>query len=73
MTLWGCRGLAPCPRGFFLARYEHLPIFKKAYDLNLYFEKTVCHFSRYHKYTLGTEVREKARKAVKFIAVQILR
>ena len=65
--------MPPARADFFMARYEHLPIFKKAYDLNLYFEKTVCHFSRYHKYTLGMEVREKARKAVKFIAVQILR
>ena len=38
-----------------MARYEHLPIYKKAFDLNLYFEQTVQQFSRYHKYTLGTE------------------
>ena len=50
-----------------MARYEHLPIYKAAFDLNLYFEQTVRHFSRYHKYTLGTELRERAREIVKLI------
>jgi hypothetical protein len=36
-----------------MARYEHLPIYKKAFDLFLYFEKIVRKFSRYDKYTLG--------------------
>ena len=40
-----------------MARYEHLPIYKKAMDLTIYFEKIVRNFSRYHKYTLGTELR----------------
>jgi len=30
-----------------MARYEHLPIYKKAFDLFLYFEKIVRKFSRY--------------------------
>jgi hypothetical protein len=42
-----------------VARYEHLPIYKKAMDLTIYFEKVVRNFSRYHKYTLGSELREK--------------
>jgi hypothetical protein len=50
-----------------MARYEHLPIYKAAFDLNLYFEKIVRHFSRYHKYTLGTELRNRAREIVKLI------
>jgi hypothetical protein len=41
-----------------MARYEHLPIYKQAMDIAVYFEKTVAHFSRYHKYTLGTELRQ---------------
>lgn len=54
-----------------MAYYEHLPIYpregaascrKKAYDLALYFEKIVRNFSRYHKYTPGTELREKSRE-----------
>ncbi len=50
-----------------MARYEHLPIYKKAMDLTIYFEKVVRNFSRYHKYTLGSELREKSRKIVELI------
>ncbi len=50
-----------------MARYEHLPIYKKAFDLNLYFEKVVKNFSRYHKYTLGTELRQNSRMIVGYI------
>ena len=44
-----------------MARYEHLPIYKSALDLTVHFEKLVASFSRYHKYTLGTELRESSR------------
>ena len=44
-----------------MARYEHLPIYKAALDLAVHFEKLVAGFSRYHKYTLGTELREASR------------
>ena len=47
-----------------MARYEHLPIYKKAMDLAIYVEKIVRNFSRYHKYTLGSELREKSREVV---------
>jgi hypothetical protein len=50
-----------------MARYEHLPIYKKALDLTIYFENIVRNFSRYHKYTLGTELREKSREIVTLI------
>ena len=40
-----------------MARYEHLPIYKQAMDVAVYFEKIVAGFTRYHKYTLGTELR----------------
>ena len=50
-----------------MARYEHLPIYKKAMDLTIYFEKIVRNFSRYHKYTLGSELREKSREVVELI------
>ena len=50
-----------------MARYEHLPIYKKAMDLTIYFEKIVRNFSRYHKYTLGSELREKSREVVGLI------
>ena len=42
--------------------YENLPIFKRALELNVYIEEAVCHFSRYHKYGIGSELREKARE-----------
>jgi hypothetical protein len=50
-----------------MACYEHLPIYKKALDLTIYFEKIVRNFSRYHKYTLGSELREKSREIVELI------
>ena len=33
----------------------------------VYFEKIVAGFSRYHKYTLGTELRNKSRQVVALI------
>ncbi len=50
-----------------MARYEHLPIYKKALDVAVYFEQTVAGFSRYHKYTLGSEMRTKSREIVQRI------
>ena len=50
-----------------MAKYEHLPIFKKAYDLTLYFEKIVRNFSRYHKYSVGAEMRELSREVLRLI------
>ena len=60
-----------------MARYEHLPIYKQAMDVAVHFEKLVAGFcalplrgipanpdSRYHKYTLGTELRNKSREVV---------
>ena len=52
-----------------MARYEHLPIYKSALDLTVHFEKLVAGFSRYHKYTLGTELREGSRA----VLMQVLR
>lgn len=40
-----------------MARTEHLPIYKASYDLCLYLEQVVHGFSRYHKYTLGPDLR----------------
>jgi len=47
-----------------MARYEHLPIYKQAMDVAVHFEKVVAGFSRYHKYTLGAELRNKSREVV---------
>ena len=45
-----------------MARYEHLPIYRAAFDLAVPVEKIVRNFSRYHKYSLGTELRERTRR-----------
>jgi hypothetical protein len=50
-----------------MARYEHLPIYKQALDVAVHFEKVVAGFSRYHKYTLGTELRNQSRAVVALI------
>lgn len=36
-----------------MAQTEHLPIYKSAYDLCLYFELVVRNLSRYYKYSLS--------------------
>ena len=50
--------------GITLARYQHLPIYKDALALAVHLEKVVAGFSRYHKYTLGTELRNSSRAIV---------
>jgi hypothetical protein len=50
-----------------MAQYEHLPIYKKAFDLTVYFEKVVRNFSRYHKYQIGAELRQQSREVLRQI------
>jgi len=50
-----------------MAQAEHLPIYKASYDLSLYLEQLVRNFSRYHKYTLGANLREGARRVLKLV------
>jgi hypothetical protein len=50
-----------------MAQTEHLLIYKRSYDLCLYFEQIVKNFSRYHKYSLGSDLREGTRRALKLI------
>ena len=52
-----------------MARHEHLPIYKAALDMTVHFEGLVAGFSRYHKYTLGTELRKGSRAVLQ----QVLR
>ena len=52
-----------------MARHEHLPIYKAALDLTVQLERVVAGFSRYHKYTLGTELRDGSRR----VLLQVLR
>jgi len=50
-----------------MARNEHLPIYKSSYDLCLYLDRIVRNFSRYHKYTLGTHLREGALRVLRLV------
>jgi hypothetical protein len=50
-----------------MARSEHLPIYKASYDLCLHLEQVVQGFSRYHRYTLGADLRDSARRALKLV------
>lgn len=50
-----------------MAQYEHLPIYKSALDLAVYLEKAVSGFSRYHKYSLGADLRRLARQNITLI------
>jgi hypothetical protein len=50
-----------------MARYEHLPVYRAAFDLAVHVEKIVRNFSRYHKYTLGTDLRGGSRRILRKI------
>jgi len=47
-----------------MARHEHLPIYKAALDLCIYFEKITRHFDRHHKYTIGGDLRRLSIRCV---------
>lgn len=50
-----------------MAQYEHLPIYRKAFDMTVYIEDIAKGFSRYYKYTLGTDLRNLSREVVRLI------
>lgn len=50
-----------------MAQYEHLPIYKATFDLVIYFEGIVSRFSRYHKYTHGSALRDLSRECLMLI------
>jgi 23S rRNA-intervening sequence protein len=45
-----------------MARFEHLPIYRKAFDLTVYLENAVRQFSRDHRFGLGQDLRAVARR-----------
>lgn len=47
------------------------PHLQKVYDLTVYVETVVRSFSRYHKYTLGTELRNLSREVLRLIRAAI--
>ncbi len=50
-----------------MARNEHLPIYKAAYDLCLWLEQVVRGFGRYQKYAIGADLRAIARRMLRLI------
>lgn len=48
--------------------YEDLPVYKRALDLAVYFEKTVRSFERYHKFTVGVDLKNLSRRILVLIA-----
>jgi hypothetical protein len=50
-----------------MARYDHLPIYRAALGLIVYVETVVRSFSRYHKYTIGTKLRESCWQVVTLV------
>jgi hypothetical protein len=66
MICSGVQGAEPLHEPL-MARSEHLPIYKASYDLCLYLEQVVRHFSRYHKYTIGTDLREGTLRVLKLV------
>ena len=45
-----------------------IPIWRDASQLLLETERAVRHFTRYHKYTLGTEMRQQAMKICQLVS-----
>jgi hypothetical protein len=41
--------------------YENLPIYKKALELTVFMETIVKHFSRFHRYEIGADMRKMSR------------
>ncbi len=50
-----------------MARYQHLPIWVAANRLVRVLELAVRQFPRYHKYTLGSDLRQQAIKVCRLI------
>mgnify|MGYP001594147175 CR=1 FL=1 len=44
-----------------MARYEHLPIYRKSFELAVYLEQVTAGFSKRHKYALGTRIQDAAQ------------
>ncbi|MBF0539485.1 MAG: four helix bundle protein [Nitrospirae bacterium] len=50
-----------------MAQYEHLPIYRKAFDMAIYIDNMVRGFSRYNKYSIGTDMRDLLRMVIRLI------
>lgn len=52
-----------------MARYNHLPIFQRSYDLTLEIYRTTHNFPREYKYTLGQKMKEISNELLDWIVV----
>jgi len=50
-----------------MARYEHLPIYKKAMETAVYMQDVVRGFSRYDKYSVGADLKDLSRQILRLI------
>ncbi len=51
-----------------MAKYKTLPILRDSRLMMVEVERIVKDFPRYHKYTLGTEIRQTAMKVYKYVS-----
>ena len=50
-----------------MAQTEHPPIYQRTYDLCLHLEQVARAFPRYQKYSLGADLRDAARRALRLV------
>jgi len=50
------------------AYYEQLPVYRQSLDLTVWTEEAVRSFPRYHKYTIGSELRNTSREITLLVA-----
>ena len=50
-----------------MPRTDHLAIYRAAYDLCLWLEQVVRGFSRYHKFAIGSDLREGSRRILRLV------
>ena len=50
-----------------MARYEHLPIYKKALETAVYLQGVIRGFSRYDKYSVGADLKDLSRQILRLI------
>jgi len=52
-----------------MARYNHLPVFQRSYDLNLEIYRTTHNFPREYKYSLGQKLKEISGEMLDWIVI----
>ncbi len=50
-----------------MAQYDHLPIFRTAFQLTVYLEEAVRGMPRYHKYAIGARLRDRCARVLRTI------